>query len=279
MALSCAPGQRLSRAQTADPGALERSLEAVKTEFEREAAGIREPGVLRAAAWKAVGLSFLEALAAMDAGRYGEFRDRNTEEIEQLWADAGADWDGREIRAMRLCDDAWTRLAALLAGRAGSSRVLEELGDVMSRHEVTSRRARTGPARLAEAKVFWSNRLAALFPLLAKCLPGEPEEGLADITEDLLNNAEVTAARRDIHYQARMDLLYSNNVRSITSMMFLSLGQPSSPYRADAGALRLSWEDSMANQAFKVSDRISHSLLTAAQLSFPLSHWLASANR
>jgi hypothetical protein len=247
----------------------------VKADFEREAAGARDPRAMRAASWKAVGLSFLESLAAMDPSRFGEFRDRNTEEMEAAWADAKAGWDQREIRAMRLCDDVWSRTAALLAARDGSRALAEELEGVIARHEVAAARARTEPARHAEARVFWSNRLAVTLPFLVQALAPGQEGALEDIAQDLINNAEVVAERRDVHYQVRMDLLYNNNVRGLAGMMFLALTQKGSPYLDDATALRQSWDDSMARSDFKVSDKTAHSLLTAAQLSFPMAHWLA----
>jgi hypothetical protein len=259
--------------------AMEQSLEDVKTAFEREASETRDPRALRAVSWKASGLAFMEALAVMEPARFGDFRDRNTEAMELLWSDMKADWGQRELKAMRLCDDVWTRMAAVLAIRAGSNSILEDLEGVMTRHEAVSDSARTEPARLAEARVFWSNRLAVLFPLQARAIAPALTSALDDITQDLVNSAEVVAERRDIHHQARMDLLYNNNARSIASMMFLVLTQESSPYLGDARALRQSWDDSMTNPSFKVSDKLSHSLMTAAQLSFPLAHWIASAGR
>jgi hypothetical protein len=273
--LSCASGPGLpARAQ--QPDALERALEQVKAEFEREAAGNRDPRAIQASSWKAVGLSFLEALAAMDTARYGEFRDRNTEEIYAAWTDDRTGWDHREIRAMRLCDEVWSRMAAIMAARDGSPALAQELEGVMTRHEVAAARARTEPARRAEARVFWSNRLAVTLPFLVEGLVPGQSGALDDIAEDLINNAEVVAERRDVHYQARMDLLYNNNVRGLAGMMFLALSQKGSPYLEDAAALRQAWDDSMARPDFKVSDKITHSLLTAAQLSFPMAHWLGS---
>ncbi|MDR1039845.1 MAG: hypothetical protein LBR80_06675 [Deltaproteobacteria bacterium] len=275
--LSCSTGPGfIARAQLAD--ALERSLDLVKSDFEQEATGSRDPRVIQAASWKAVGLAFLEALAAVDTDRWGEFRDRNTEELDAMWADPKSGWDQREIRAMRLCDDVWSRLAAVTVARNGDSDSLRELEGVMTRHEVAAARARTEPAKRAEARVFWSNRMAVVFPFLAAGVVPDSAGALGDMAEDLVNYAEIVADRRDVHYQARMELLYNNNVRSLAGMMFLALTQPGSPYLGDATALRQSWDDSMANPSYKVSDKITHSLLAAAQLSFPLAHWIGSAN-
>jgi hypothetical protein len=223
-------------------------------------------------------MSFLETLAAMDP-RYGEFRDSGTDELDAVWNDPKATAEERETGAMRLCADAWTRLAVMLAAKPGRRGDIEALEGLIGRRELPEAKGRTGPARRAESRVYWSNRLAALFPFLARDMAPDKGDAIEDIMADLLNNAEVTADRRDIHYQARMELLYNNNVRSLAAMMLLVLSQDGSPYRGDAMALRQSWDDSMGNPAFKVSDKITHSLLTAAQLSFPLAHWLASSNR
>jgi hypothetical protein len=276
-ALSCGTGagQSARAQQPSAPDALERSIELIKSEFEREAVGSRDPRVTRAASWKAMGLAFLESVAAADPKRYGEFRDRNFEETDLMWADAKTSWDQREIRAMRLCDDVWSRLTALWYSKDSSDEALEDLESVLSRHGVSSGRARTEPAKIAEAKVFWSNRLVVLFPLMAKALAPDQAAALQDVTDDLINNAEVVSERRDIHHQARMDLLYHNNARSLTAMMCLVLDQPSTPYAEDARALRQSWDDYMSNPEYKVADKISVSLITAAQLSFPLAHWAA----
>jgi hypothetical protein len=75
---------------------------------------------------------------------------------------------------------------------------------------------------------------------------------------------------------ARMDLLYMNNVQSLTSMNFLLTTLPESPIFLDAQSLEDYWENNLKDPDFKVADKISLALVTNAQLTFPLAHWLAA---
>jgi hypothetical protein len=256
---------------------LEARLGALKYAFEATIASSPDPrpATQQAQAWRSMGLSLVAAVSAMEPERYGSYYEEKEAETERVWKDKNASWDRRAIFAMRMCDEALSKLIVILADKKNNKNVLLEFQDVMARHGVDSGKARTEPARLAETKVYWSNRLVALFPLVLKLMAFDEGTKREDILEDLVNRAEIIASRRDIHYQARMDLLYLNNVQSLTSMFFFLATLPQSSIREVAAGMEETWEKSLKDPDLMVSNKIALSLVAAAQLSFHLSFWYA----
>jgi hypothetical protein len=263
-----------------DLALLDARLSSLKEEFESSLADIQDQELIQATAWKAISLSFLAAVTSMEPERYEGYYNEMLESftIPKSTGKKKPSVDHLIINSMRLCDEALARLVVIMADRQNTTEVLAEFQAIMAHHGVDSVKARTQPAQLAEMKVFWSNRLVALYPLVVKLIAPEKEQELLDVTEDLLNRAEIIASRRDIHYQARMDLLYLNNVQTLTSMFFLLSTQKDSSIRDVASIMEDDWELTTKDQNLKVADKISLALVATAELSFPLSFSYVAKN-
>ncbi|MDR1110459.1 MAG: hypothetical protein LBP92_07145, partial [Deltaproteobacteria bacterium] len=218
-----------------DPGqarALELQIDAIKHEFENQIQGVADQKQIAALALRAAGQAWMAAAAAAD--RNSELFDpgESLESFGTGWDEAGNSWADRESRALRLYFEAASRLTARLALQAGDKKTADDLALLLSAARSGLRRPQpmTVQALEAEAKVFWSNRLTALASIMGGlgARPGQRGE-LDDLVEDLLNRAEVVARRTDIHYQAKMELLYLNNAQSLTLILFLMAKADGSP--------------------------------------------------
>ncbi|MDR2460346.1 MAG: hypothetical protein LBE38_06140 [Deltaproteobacteria bacterium] len=266
--------------ESSDLELLDSRLSFLKEDFETSLADTSDQELVQAMAWKAISLSFLASVSSFEPERYDGYFEMMLEsfEVPKTNGKKTPSVDHLIINSMRLCDEALARLIVILAGRNKNTKVLAEFEAIMAHHGVDAGKARTQPAQLAEMKVFWSNRLVALYPLVIKILAPEKEEELQDVTEDLLNRAEIIASRRDIHYQARMDLLYLNNVQTLTTMFFLLSTQQGSSIRDVASIMEDNWELSSKDQNLIVADKISLALVASAELSFPLSFSYVAKN-
>ena len=74
-----------------------------------------------------------------------------------------------------------------------------------------------------------------------------------------------------MHYQARLDLLYLNNVQSLTGLFFLLSTLPDSLIRDPVGSMERELEAANRDPDLKVSDKIGLTLVAASQMSFHLS--------
>jgi hypothetical protein len=161
-----------------------------------------------------------------------------------------------------------------VAGRLNDQRVLGELLAI-SGSPATSK-AKSRPAKNAEARVYWSNRIVVGTSLLIRLIAPEKAREVEDMTDDLLNRAEVIATRRDVHYQARMDLLYLHTAQSMAALLFLVATDEDSPIFPEAAGMEGAWEERISDTGFQVSEKTSLSLVSNTQLAFPMLHLLAA---
>jgi hypothetical protein len=259
--------------------ALESRLNQAKQNFENQLQGISDQKQISALALRAAAEAFLEAAALTD--KTNELFDPvdSLAVFEAEWEQAKSSWAAREGRALRFYFEALSRLTARLAVRASSKESFEKLEDLFKAARAGQKRPRpmTVPALEAEAKVFWSNRLCALASILGS-LETTPDQKaqIADLVEDLINRSEVVASRTDIHYQAKMELLYLNNAQSLSRILFLVSGEKNSPIAQTAQQMERAWLDHLDQTDLQVSDRVTLTWVANAQLAFPLAWWLAT---
>ncbi|MDR0621196.1 MAG: hypothetical protein LBJ61_04905 [Deltaproteobacteria bacterium] len=259
---------------------LERRLDGVKRDFEGQIKGVSDQKQISALALKAAGEAWLEAAALLDSPNELFDPTDSVLAFESQWDEAGSSWAAREGRALKFYFEALSRLTARLAVRAADKPAADNLADLLRAARAGQNRPKptTVQALEAEAKVFWSNRLCALATVLGT-LGAKGDQGgqVADLVTDLLNRSEVVASRTDIHYQAKMELLYLNDAQSLTSVLFLMAKGQDSPIAEEAEIMERNWENHLNQTDLQVADRISLTWVANAQLAFPLAWWLATA--
>jgi hypothetical protein len=259
------------------PETLEEGLGRVKADFEGSLAPLKDPIMIQALSLKETCLALFMTVTVLEPGMYGNYYSEKSRELERLWSSRKNSWDMKEVQELTLYSEALSRLVVIVAGRLNNQGILKEF-NVVAASSATGK-ARSQPAKIAEARVYWSNRIVVLTSLLIRLASSDKAKALEDITDDLLNRSEVIASRRDVHYQARMDLLYLNNMQSLTSMLFLMASDSRSPVAAHAMEMESDWEQRIADPDFQVSEKTSLSLVSSTQLSFPLLNWLASSKQ
>jgi hypothetical protein len=258
----------------AGPEGLELGLGAIKADFEKSLGTLKDPKIIQALSLRSADLALLLTLSALDPANYGAYQQERSAYLDRVWSDKKLSWEMRELRELSVYSEALSRLVVIMAGQMNDQRVLTEFVGLLG-DKVTGK-AKSQPAKIAEAKVYWSNRIVVHTSLLIKLIAPEKAGALEDMIDDLLNRAEVIATRRDVHYQARMDLLYLNNMQTLTGMQFLVATDKVSPISAEAATMEDSWEERIQDPDFQVSEKTSLSLVSNTQLAFPLLYWIAN---
>ncbi|MDR2406145.1 MAG: hypothetical protein LBE27_07240 [Deltaproteobacteria bacterium] len=262
------------RVGTLNMDTLEYSLNLIKSDYETSLLSLKDPKMIQALSLKETDLALFMTVAVLDPTTYGNYYADRSGLLERLWANGKMSLEIKEIYTLVLYSEALSRLVVIIAGKEDNQEVLSEFVNVTKESAIG--KAKSQPAKIAEARVYWSNRIVIMTSLLIKVLSPEKYQNLEDIMDDLLNRAEVIATRRDVHYQARMDLLYLNNVQSISSMLFLLAKDSGSAIGESAAAMEDRWEERIADSDFQVSEKTSLSLVSNAQLCFPLFHSIAT---
>jgi hypothetical protein len=256
------------------PNTLENGLNLIKSDYESKLSTLKNPKIIQALSLKEMDLALFMTVEVVNPETYGNYYQERGGHLERLWANTKISWEIKEIYSLALYSEALSRLVVTIAGIENNQTILSDFVEVTKAS--TTGKARSQPAKIAEARVYWSNRIVVITSLLIKLLSPEKAHELEDILDDLLNRAEVIATRRDVHYQARMDLLYLNNVQSQSIMLFLLAKDKDSSISQSAEAMEAAWEERIADSDFQVSEKTSLSLVSNTQLSFPLLHSIAS---
>jgi hypothetical protein len=278
LAVPClTPGVVMAREQTRRD--LELKLDFLKHEFEGELEGVDDQKQISALALRASGRAFLASATLADEGNERFDAEEILRRFDQDWNKRDASWAAREGLALRLYFEAAARLAARLALRSLDMKAADDLREFFNQAKTRQKEEGhlTATAIEAEEKVLWSNRLCTLTTILGGMVLSAPrKDELDNIVEDLLNRAEVVAARTDIHYQAKMELLYLNDAQGLTSILFLLAGAAGSPVAREAAQLEELWRGHVSQPGTQVSDMLSLTWVANTQIALPLAWWLAA---
>ncbi|MDR2198075.1 MAG: hypothetical protein LBR53_01185 [Deltaproteobacteria bacterium] len=268
------PSPEPAASDNLNPENLEQNLSLLKADFEKTLAPLKDPKIIQSLSLKKTDLALFMAVSILDPERYSGYYAEKEAILEKIWADKKMSWDVKEIYGLILYAESLSRLVVIISGKQNNQNVLKAFSALTA--AAATGKAKSKPAKIAEARVYWSNRIVILNSLLLKLLIPESAQDLEDIMDDLLNKAEIIASRRDVHYQGRLDLLYLNNVEYLTRMQFLLAAGDRSPVTGDAEQMKGSWEKKISDPDLQVSEKTSVSLVTTAQLSFPLLYWICS---
>ncbi|MDR1578595.1 MAG: hypothetical protein LBT86_10305 [Deltaproteobacteria bacterium] len=246
----------------------------LKAELEGELAGAKEQIIVSALALKYASQAWAlaaESLVPEDASWVAEDR---LDWLTEKWAEQSASWPNRQTACLRLFFESLTALTLLYAQARKDQWAYGEVAALIKLSSWRQPSHGLKFAREAESLVIWSNRLAAITPILAHLKAPDSSEALNKISRQLTNKASAIANRRDVHYQGRMELLLLNNAQGLTKTYFLLANSSGSPLVKEAQALEKAWLEETKSTS-PLADQIALTWLTTAQLSFPLSFWLA----
>jgi hypothetical protein len=199
------------------------------------------------------------------------------EKLNSKWSDDSVSWTTRQTSAIKLYFESLAALCLAEAKDKGEDWAFDAI-DALLRESLKGVFSHDREKdREAEARAVWSSRLAALAPILVRLRAKDNDAALSEIVTRLVEKAKKASDRKDVHYQARMELLYFNNAQAVARTHFLLASSPSSPLASEAKSLEAAWDEHLKAANNSLADQISLTWLTTAQLSFPLAFWLAGS--
>ncbi|MDR2442524.1 MAG: hypothetical protein LBE31_03270 [Deltaproteobacteria bacterium] len=250
-------------------------LDRLKHGFENEIKQAGNQNQISALAIRAAALAWATSASAV-GGNLTAIPEDRLAYFDREWEKAKDSWPTREILALRMYFEAVGRLAISVALLEEDAETFESLSLLLTGTDFSGfGLARTKLAQLAEDRVFWSNRLSSLATIIIRLQSPDQNSHLIDQIEDLINRSEVISRRADIHYQARMELLYLNNAQSLASMLFLMAKSKASPIVEQATIMETAWQKHIDGDN-QVADLNSLTWVANTQISFPLAWWVAS---
>jgi hypothetical protein len=254
---------------------MEGELDSIKDEFEEQLTGLSDHRQIAALAIKAGGKAWMTSAFVVNQKDNPFDLNAKFKAFDAQWDKAKGSWPIREQLALKFYYEAASRIIVPVALTAHDNEALKDLRALISSSHQHPK-SKNESAQLAENKVLWSNRICALVTIMAKLKNPHQSAELDDIVEDMLNRAEIVARRTDIHYQAKMELLYLNNSQSITSMLFLLAKSEKSPIVSQAENMETAWHLYAGEMGSPVPDQMSFTWVTNTQITFPMAWWLAT---
>lgn len=272
LALACHPSMARA-ASSAD--LLRADYLRLKERFEAQARQNTDPRVLSCLAVETVALSWTLAAAQLteDEDARREWRTKAAE-FETSWDEAKT-WDARHLRALELYYEALTEVDLYLVTQGQRQLLAKELTQIenQTQRQLQALSDREDPD--LEKRVVLSGALVSLASVATRSLGGAPmEEPVAALLQALVLKSGEIQKRSDLHYRAKLSLLYANNLKGLTTLVFL-LGQTAGPPLSRELAL-IHRSLNQYGQGHSLPYANSLVWVAQAQAVLPLAYWLAT---
>ncbi|MDR0881780.1 MAG: hypothetical protein LBP55_04475 [Candidatus Adiutrix sp.] len=245
----------------------------LKESFEDQARATTDPQQLAclgaettALAWSLAAIRLTEDPEAQNQWREraAEFKQNRQER----------DWDDRHLDALELYYQALREAALYLVTRHQQPALALELRRI-DRQTLDKINLLLGrPEVRLEKRVILSGALAALVSVAVRSLGGGPTGPLVRrIIQGLISQAEEVSGRSELHYRARLSLLYVGNLQTLTALVLL-LGQSAGPpLSQELAALHRSLNEH--GPGLGLPDAVGLIWTAQAQAALPLAFWLS----
>lgn len=267
-------GAGLAVGETTD-NRLRGDFQRLKQQFEDEIKKTSDPKITSCLAVETSALAWMLAAANLSATTEDSLlRLNKANEFEKNRSKA-ENWDTRNLSALEFYYETMTELITLMSTKTGQSSLISELDQVVATTEEQFAALEGKEDVLPEKRVILSGALVSLMSVLAKTVGGGSMEQPAQrILSNVVTKADHISKRPDIHYRAKLSLLYANNIQGLTAFIFL-LGQNAGPpLSSDLAVLH-----SNLNQygsGLNLPDVMSLTWVAQAQASVPLGYWLST---
>ncbi len=244
----------------------------LKERFEAQARQNTDPRVLSCLAVETVALSWTLAAAQLteDEDARREWRTKAAE-FEASWNETS--WETRHLRALELYYEALTEVDLYLVTQGQRQALAKELTQIDSQ---TQRQLQALADREdLEKRVILSGALVSLASVAIRSLGGAPmEEPVGALLQALVVKSGEIQKRSDLHYRAKLSLFYANNLKGLTSLIFL-LGQTAGPPLSRELAL-IHRSLNQYGQGHSLPYANSLVWVAQAQAVLPLAYWVAT---
>lgn len=264
--LFCTP---LQAAQS--PETLQADFLRLKTKFEQDIQKVKEQTVLTTMALESTAQAWALAALYLDA-EAGEIAVKKAALQKAM---AGKNWEARELAALEYYYEAVLALAKKRARNNSQNPLVAELDSIAAKtaQEVAGLKAK--PEADLEKRVVLSGALASIMAVAVKSVGGGAmEQPTQLIVKEMLAKARAVSERPDIHYRAKLSLLYANHAQGLTALIFLLGHNAGPPLSHELAKVHNAWNSHLREAS--LPDTLSLTWTAQGQAVLPLAFWLAT---
>ncbi|UQZ88004.1 hypothetical protein C4J81_01730 [Deltaproteobacteria bacterium Smac51] len=255
----------------AETEALQQEFLKLKKKFEQDAQKTKEQKTLTTLALETTAQSW--ALAASFIGSNdAELRNKKTAIDKAM---ASKNWDSREMAALEYYYEALFAMTRKAAQNKSQAPLLVELDSIAAKTAEQLAGLKGKPDAALEKRVVLSGSLTGIMAVAVKSVGGGAmEQPIQLIVKETLSKANAVSARPDIHYRAKLSLLYANNVHGLTALTFLLGHNAGPPLSNELAKVHNAWNTHVRDAS--LPDTMSLTWTAQCQAALPLSFWLAT---
>jgi hypothetical protein len=246
----------------------------LKSRFETLTRKNSDPEVLSCLAMETTALAWTLAAANLteDAEARAEWQERAVA-FEKSWA-ISEDWKLRQQSALRMYYEAMREIALFLVSKNKPGRLASDLNKIMIRARQNVSGLNNHPDFALE-RLALSGNLVNMAAMIVRSLGnGTLDRPVELILQDMLAEAEATRRRGDIHYRAKLALLYASNIQGLTDLIFLMALPAGPPLSQDLALIHGNLNKSSDDRRLTTS--LSLTWIAQTQATLPLAYWVTT---
>lgn len=247
----------------------------LKDRFETLARDDTDPQALACLGAETAALAWSLAVIAQTEDPEAREEWRNRAEAFETSIEISKNWDDRHLQALELYYQALWESTLYLVTKNEQPGLARDLRSIAEQTRKKLATLTDHPELNLEKRVLWSAALVGLASVAVRSLGGGTlARPVERIMKDLVARAEAVDRRSDLHYRAKLSLLYINNLQGFTALIFLLGRNAGPPLSRELAALH-----GMLNKygpRRSLPDALSLTWTAQAQASLPVAFWLAT---
>ncbi len=243
----------------------------LKKKFELDAKKVKEQKILTTMALETTARSWALAASFLGADERGARLKKST--LDK--AVTSKNWETRELAALEYYYEAILSLTMKIAQKNNQKTLLDELEAIIAETAEQLEGLGAKPEGALEKRAVLSGGLTGIMAVAVKSVGGGAmEQPIQLIVKEMLSRANAISARPDIHYRAKLYLLYVNNVQGLTALTFLLGHNAGPPLSGELAKVHSAWNAHVENA--NLPDTLSLTWTAHYQAVLPLAFWLAT---
>jgi hypothetical protein len=249
----------------------------LKTRFESQVKESEDPEALAGQALESAALAWTLAAAHVndDPEAKAEWLAQAAAVEEAARNNSAGDLESRHLAALELLYKALREVALYLVTERQQNPLARDLKKIHAKTRRQLTEHSNKPESDLEKRVILSGALINLSAVIVRSAGGENLTRTAlDIMRETAEKSDAAGRRADLHYRAKLSLLYAGNLQGLTAMVFLLGFSAGPPLSRDLAALHGTLN--RYGPGTTLSQSLSLTWTALAQASLPLAYWLAT---
>ena len=195
-------------------------------------------------------------------------------DFRESWAESG-DWDARHLAALEHYYDALSELSIFLVSENQQKPLALEWQQIREKTKQQLALLNGKPESSLEKRVLLSGALVSLSSVAVRSVGGgSMTRPVRQIITELMEKSKNVNQRSDLHYRAKLSLLYAGNLQGLTALTFLLGMNAGPPLSGDLATLHGTLNKYGPGSSLPQATSLTWT--AQAQASLPLAYWLAS---